>query len=319
MRDMGAPKPPTKHRQPAPSKSTRYLRQCSQIMSRPPKRPAAPPMPYIEASPRHAALARDSDSDLAAPKNYLTTMRSSSPRNVAFTGPGTPKAPKLGRAVLRKVRARIKAAAYTGAKGRDVAELFRRYDKDGSGHLSPDEVRKALRRTMKIPPRDIADVQVQSLCNLLDTDQSGSVDIAELLEFIGPEPGSKRAHLKEAAEKPVQWEPYEDDPRTKKTRDDLEALNERNTARRRSHLLAAEPGTYSGTHLVHQTSRGPTPRHVYAGVEGGPRGGGAALNTDAIVSLANEQLAAARATAEAGWQTAVLERESSKGRVGAGQ
>jgi hypothetical protein len=43
----------------------------------------------------------------------------------------------------------------------------------------------ALRTSLKIRPTDISDAFVGSLCKSLDSDRSGTVDVKELVEFIG--------------------------------------------------------------------------------------------------------------------------------------
>lgn len=85
---------------------------------------------------------------------------------------------------LANLRAKIKGAAYTGTKGRTLEVLFSRFDQDESGELDEDEVRRALRRTLKIPPTTITDAEISALCTVLDSDQSGSVSIKEMCEFL---------------------------------------------------------------------------------------------------------------------------------------
>jgi len=110
---------------------------------------------------------------------------------------GPPLAPEL----LDKVRSKMKAAAYTGHSGRQLEVIFGRFDKDHSGKLEDGEVRKALRRTLRIPPSVISDAEISSLCAMLDADNSGSVAVKEIVEFVGPEPlsplqlqSSRRGH-----------------------------------------------------------------------------------------------------------------------------
>lgn len=103
------------------------------------------------------------------------------------------RAPPLDTFVLEKVRSTLKSAAYTGHSGRQLDVLFSRFDRDGSGSLCDHEVRRALRRTLRIPPSVISDLEISSLCVVLDADKSGTVSICELVSFVGPEPGiSKR-------------------------------------------------------------------------------------------------------------------------------
>jgi len=86
--------------------------------------------------------------------------------------------------VLADLRTKIKAAAYTGAGGRNIATLFTRFDRDGSGQLDEDEVRRAFRRACRIPPSAVTDAEIASLCGLLDEDKSGTVDISEIIDFL---------------------------------------------------------------------------------------------------------------------------------------
>lgn len=82
------------------------------------------------------------------------------------------------------LRAKIKAAAYTGTNGRQLSVLFSRFDRDGSGALDEEEVRRAFRRTLRIPPSSVTDAEISSLCALLDEDRSGTVSISEIVDFI---------------------------------------------------------------------------------------------------------------------------------------
>merc|ERR1740138_712560 len=91
---------------------------------------------------------------------------------------------QLDAETLNGLRNKIKGAAYTGQSGRQLDVLFGRFDRDGSGQLDEDEVRAALRRTLKIPPSVITDPEISALCNTLDADQSGSVSIAEIVGFL---------------------------------------------------------------------------------------------------------------------------------------
>lgn len=86
--------------------------------------------------------------------------------------------------VLADLRAKIKAAAYTGGHGRDLNVLFGRFDRDGTGALDEDEVRRAFRRACKIKPSAVSDAEIASLCGLLDEDNSGTVSISEIIDFL---------------------------------------------------------------------------------------------------------------------------------------
>lgn len=86
--------------------------------------------------------------------------------------------------VMIKIRDKIKSAAFIGASGMQLDVLFGRFDKDKSGYLDEDEVRKALRRTLRISPALLSDAEVASLCNMLDADRNGNISILELSGFI---------------------------------------------------------------------------------------------------------------------------------------
>jgi len=114
-------------------------------------------------------------------RSLLLTLQSKESLNVV------PPASKLSDEAINLVRSRIKAAAYVGPNGQGIDVMFRRFDKDGSGSLDAREVRRALRRSLRIPATSVSDQQIFSLCALLDLDGSGAVDIAELVAFIGNE------------------------------------------------------------------------------------------------------------------------------------
>eukprot|EP00440_Ansanella_granifera_P009588 gb/GFBE01010390.1/.p1 GENE.gb/GFBE01010390.1/~~gb/GFBE01010390.1/.p1 ORF type:complete len:825 (+),score=199.87 gb/GFBE01010390.1/:1-2475(+) len=104
----------------------------------------------------------------------------------------------LSKAVVDKIRSKIKSAAYTGPNGKGFDEIFSRMDKDGSGALEPEEVKRALRCSLRIPKSVVSDQEVYSLCTLLDADNSGSISIPELVAFCGGESlTGRRGVLKE--------------------------------------------------------------------------------------------------------------------------
>jgi len=119
-------------------------------------------------------------------KSQLTLSVRSAPT------PRRPRGPPLRPEVLEALRSKIKAASYAGHLGRELEALLARFDKDGSGQLDDDEIRQALRRTLRIPPTVISDTEIASLCGMLDADNSGAISIAEIVDFIGNEEVSKR-------------------------------------------------------------------------------------------------------------------------------
>lgn len=95
---------------------------------------------------------------------------------------------------IERLRAKLKSAAYTGAEGVSFDVIFGRFDRDGSGELDVEEVRLAVRRSLKIPKEVITDEDIVSLCRLLDVDNSGAVAIHELVEFASAERTNKAMH-----------------------------------------------------------------------------------------------------------------------------
>lgn len=115
-----------------------------------------------------------------------TTPRGSVAGNWQAATP-RPYRPPLKKAALEAVRQKIKSASYTGVFGRQLDVVFGRFDKDGSGQLEDDEVRQALRRALRIPPKTLSDAQIADFCAALDADNSGAVSIQELVDFVGAE------------------------------------------------------------------------------------------------------------------------------------
>ena len=101
-------------------------------------------------------------------------------RATAFAGA------KVSEKILPRVRAKIQAAAYT-AGGQDWEKLFRFYDKSGDGELQLEELTSAIRRDLKLSPKDVSNDEIKIVLDSLDGDGGGSVDIDELLHFIDPD------------------------------------------------------------------------------------------------------------------------------------
>jgi len=152
-------------------------------------------------------FANTSTHSMTNPGNRPVTASSSSPRmRMGLQGsPRKPKAkaqpglpflpprgkdtkPSLDPLAMDTLRSRIKAAAYTGTQGRQLDVVLGRFDKDHSGTLEEDEVRQALRRTLRIPPSVVSDADISALCTMLDDDMSGNISISELVAFVGVEP-----------------------------------------------------------------------------------------------------------------------------------
>lgn len=93
----------------------------------------------------------------------------------------------LKQEALELLREKVRSTSYTGINGCELDVLFRRFDKSGDGQLDEEELRMALRRTLRIPPSVISNAQVSSLIAMLDKDRTGFVGISELVDFLGAE------------------------------------------------------------------------------------------------------------------------------------
>eukprot|EP00927_Polykrikos_kofoidii_P032987 TRINITY_DN27954_c0_g1_i1.p1 TRINITY_DN27954_c0_g1~~TRINITY_DN27954_c0_g1_i1.p1 ORF type:complete len:1369 (-),score=259.62 TRINITY_DN27954_c0_g1_i1:327-4433(-) len=91
----------------------------------------------------------------------------------------------LDKDMLDMIRKRLQAALYQYGGRAGIKAFLAKMDKDGSGELEEEEVRLAVRKMLKIPPSEISDEQIASLCyEHLDRDGSGTVDMDELLDFM---------------------------------------------------------------------------------------------------------------------------------------
>ncbi|CAK9116920.1 unnamed protein product [Durusdinium trenchii] len=107
---------------------------------------------------------------------------------------------RLSNRMLNTIRTKIKTAAYEGPQGHGFDVMFNRFDQDGSGSLTAREVRRALRRSLRIPEGTLSDQQIISLCAWLDIDGSGLVEIDDLVAFLSVEPQIEPPRLKSTVE-----------------------------------------------------------------------------------------------------------------------
>jgi hypothetical protein len=88
---------------------------------------------------------------------------------------------EVSAAQLDKVRAKLRAAAYT-AHGPDYSALFARFDDDGSGALSVAELRTHLKKIALLSA-----LETRALCTAFDEDGDGMVDSDEFRRFCTKE------------------------------------------------------------------------------------------------------------------------------------
>ena len=84
---------------------------------------------------------------------------------------------------LERVQYKLKAASYT-IGGMDWENLFKQYDQDYSGTLEIDELKKAVRATLKLNSTELPDFEIESLFDMLDADHSETIEIDEFLVFL---------------------------------------------------------------------------------------------------------------------------------------
>ena len=84
---------------------------------------------------------------------------------------------------VQQLRRKLAAAAYSKG-GVDWGKLFRLYDTDKSGDLGWDEFRRAVRRDAHLTAQVVSEASLMRLFCLIDTDGSGTVEMAEFHAFV---------------------------------------------------------------------------------------------------------------------------------------
>lgn len=85
--------------------------------------------------------------------------------------------------MLTPLRFKLRAASYR-AGGQDWPKLFYNYDVNRDGTLSLGELHAAVRKDLKLPPREVSNTQIEQFFKLLDEDGSGDLDLDEVVAFI---------------------------------------------------------------------------------------------------------------------------------------
>lgn len=68
--------------------------------------------------------------------------------------------------------------------GVDAPQIIRRYDRDGSGELDFDELRRLVRGGLRVPPEELEEEDIFILMTALDADGSGALSTVELMDFF---------------------------------------------------------------------------------------------------------------------------------------
>lgn len=80
--------------------------------------------------------------------------------------------------------------------------IFQKYDSEGTGTLGFEDIRRMVRRDLKIAERLVSDSQLEDLFSAIDEDRGGSVEFSEFLEFV-QQPGKKGSQSTEDVVKQV--------------------------------------------------------------------------------------------------------------------
>ena len=102
---------------------------------------------------------------------------------------------KMNREKLCILRNKLRAASYVGTKGKNIRVLFERLDKDHNGYLSRSEFEHALRKRLRL-----SRTELNTLWNIVDRDESGTVDLEEFSRFINLEKKKKEIQKRREAD-----------------------------------------------------------------------------------------------------------------------
>eukprot|EP00929_Paragymnodinium_shiwhaense_P049287 TRINITY_DN24870_c0_g1_i2.p1 TRINITY_DN24870_c0_g1~~TRINITY_DN24870_c0_g1_i2.p1 ORF type:complete len:2588 (+),score=813.76 TRINITY_DN24870_c0_g1_i2:684-7766(+) len=99
-----------------------------------------------------------------------------------------PESERLPKELEAKLRAKLNEAAKTfGAEGKhDIGAIFIRLDKNGDGAITKEEFVTGFRIDLKIDKNQLSDKELGQLFVSLDTDNSGKVELQELVHFAEP-------------------------------------------------------------------------------------------------------------------------------------
>ncbi|KAF4677937.1 hypothetical protein FOL47_008041 [Perkinsus chesapeaki] len=90
--------------------------------------------------------------------------------------------------LMKFMRRKLVAAAESLGKGARWRELFMKHDADFSGELTEAEINKAVRLDLRVPATVLTDRQIGDFVRDIDTDDSGTVSLKELIDFLEKEP-----------------------------------------------------------------------------------------------------------------------------------
>ena len=102
---------------------------------------------------------------------------------------GKTKGPRLKKVdrqhyVLEEIKQRFQAASRDAVENLGWQRIFEKYDDDKSGELEFDEFSKAVRQECELSTAVVSDEQMLELFGVIDEDQSGAIDAAELQALL---------------------------------------------------------------------------------------------------------------------------------------
>ena len=94
--------------------------------------------------------------------------------------------------ILRKLKARLRACAYTNGKT-DLRRLFEDYDRNNDGGLSLIEFSRAVRSDGKVDRGKLSHKELAEIFHLIDENQDGTVSFKEFQEFLTKKPTTTKS------------------------------------------------------------------------------------------------------------------------------
>ena len=91
---------------------------------------------------------------------------------------------EIKRKALKKFKMRVKKMSYHHLGKVDLERVFRRFDRDGSGQVTLQEITDAIRRFLKIPESDLTRHDIKIVFKAIDADGNGTIELSEFLSAI---------------------------------------------------------------------------------------------------------------------------------------
>jgi Ca2+-binding EF-hand superfamily protein len=88
--------------------------------------------------------------------------------------------PDFDEDLMRKLQGKLQAATF----GADPLEIFRKFDKDGSGDLDEVELTRLIRLELKVSENDLPDDLIRAFMRAIDDDGDKVVNVGELADFV---------------------------------------------------------------------------------------------------------------------------------------